>query len=84
MRRIVAAGAAALAAGGALGMAPAAAQASSGTAGIISTVAGGVGGPDPAATVPMTPCNVTFGDGHLYIADNQNKIRRGVAGVIRR
>jgi ribulose-5-phosphate 4-epimerase/fuculose-1-phosphate aldolase len=83
VRRIVSAGAAALAACGALGIAPAAAQASSPKAGTISTVAGGVGGPGTATSVPMTPCNVTSGGGHLYIADNENKIRTGLAGAIR-
>jgi trimeric autotransporter adhesin len=40
-------------------------------AGIISTVAGGIGGPGPARTVAfeLTPRSVTFGGGYLYIVD---------------
>ena len=35
--------------------------------GILSVVAGGVGGPDPAASVSMEPCGVKFARGQLYI-----------------
>jgi hypothetical protein len=38
-----------------------------GLAGVISTVAGGVGGPGTATGVAMVPCGVSFADGHLYI-----------------
>jgi trimeric autotransporter adhesin len=42
------------------------------TAGIISTVAGGPGGPGNAAAVSLnTPCGVSFAPGHLYIASQQ-------------
>jgi hypothetical protein len=37
--------------------------------GVISTVAGGVGGPGPAAQVAVTACALAFGGGHLYIGD---------------
>jgi sugar lactone lactonase YvrE len=46
-----------------------------GTAGIISTVAGGVGGPAAATSVSLTPCGASFGGGSLYIADEQT-VRR--------
>jgi len=36
-------------------------------AGVISTVAGGVGGPGRATKVAMQPCGVASGGGHLYI-----------------
>jgi len=35
--------------------------------GILSVVAGGTGGPDPAANVSMEPCGVKFARGQLYI-----------------
>jgi len=38
-------------------------------AGVISTVAGGVGGPAMGTKVALTPCEVSFGAGHLFIAD---------------
>jgi trimeric autotransporter adhesin len=39
-------------------------------AGVISTVAGGVGGPAGGTKVALfLPCGVSFGAGHLYIAD---------------
>jgi trimeric autotransporter adhesin len=38
------------------------------TAGIISTVAGGVGGPGPATAVALVPSGVFYGGGSLYIA----------------
>jgi NHL repeat-containing protein len=39
-------------------------------AGVISTVAGGVGGPAMGTKVALlTPCEVAFGAGHLFIAD---------------
>ena len=53
---------------GAAGRASASAPAS--TAGVISTVAGGVGGPAKATSVAVSfPCGVTFGGGFLYAAD---------------
>src|SRR6266705_630513 len=55
-----------LAPAGAAGSASASAAAS--TAGVISTVAGGVGGPARASRVALAPCGVSFGAGHLYIA----------------
>src|SRR6266571_3805451 len=55
-----------LAPAGAAGSASASAAAS--TAGVISTVAGGVGGPVRATRVALAPCGVSFGAGHLYIA----------------
>ena len=55
-----------LAPAGAAGSASASAAAS--TAGVISTVAGGVGGPARATRVALAPCGVSFGAGHLYIA----------------
>src|SRR5205823_12566498 len=49
---------------------PAAAQPGAASpAGTITTVAGGVGGPAKATTVPVsTPLGVTFGAGRVYIA----------------
>jgi hypothetical protein len=39
-------------------------------AGVITTVAGGVGGPAAATRVALNfPCGVSYGAGHLYIAD---------------
>src|SRR5215472_9743478 len=46
-----------------------------GTAGIISTLAGGVGGPAAATSVSLTPCGASFGGGSLYIADAET-VRR--------
>lgn len=46
-----------------------------GTAGIISTVAGGVGGPAKATKVALDPCGVAFGAGRLYVADT-GSVRR--------
>ena len=37
--------------------------------GIISTVAGGVGGPGPATSVAVSPCGVSWAGGSLYIGD---------------
>ena len=49
-------------------------------AGIISTVAGGVGGPARGSAVALAePCGVVYRGGHLYIAD----IRDGPPGVVR-
>ncbi len=45
------------------------------TAGVISTVAGGVGGPALATTVAISPFDVSFGAGHLYIA-NSGSVRQ--------
>ena len=47
--------------------APASAPAAASTAGVISTVAGGVGGPGRATAVALRPCGVAFGAGRLYI-----------------
>src|SRR5579859_3722736 len=50
---------------------PASASGVASRAGVISTVAGGVGGPARATRVALLgPCGVSFGDGHLYIADS--------------
>src|SRR5215470_10484306 len=38
------------------------------TAGVISTVAGGVGGPAKATNVAIYSCGVSFGAGHLFSA----------------
>ena len=54
------------AAAGAAGSASA--SAASRSPGVISTVAGGVGGPARATRVAVAPCGVSFGAGHLYIA----------------
>ena len=43
--------------------------------GIISTVAGGVGGPGPAASVAVSPCGVRWAGGWLYIGDGST-VRR--------
>jgi hypothetical protein len=39
--------------------------------GTITTVAGGVGGPGPAATVPVYPCTVSYARGALYAGDGE-------------
>ncbi len=39
------------------------------TAGTITTVAGGVGGPAKATTVAVSPCGARFAGGNLYIGD---------------
>src|ERR1700728_3572628 len=49
------------------GAGQAAAAAHPGAAGVISTVAGGVGGPGQATRVGMSPCGVSFTGGHVYI-----------------
>jgi hypothetical protein len=43
--------------------------------GIISTVAGGVGGPGPATSVAISPCGVDWAGGRLYIGDGST-VRR--------
>ncbi|HEX4091900.1 MAG TPA: hypothetical protein VHZ33_24570 [Trebonia sp.] len=43
--------------------------------GIISTVAGGVGGPGPATSVAMSPCGLRMAGGSLYIGDDST-VRR--------
>lgn len=43
--------------------------------GVISTVAGGVGGPGPATSVAMLPCGLRWAGGSLYIGDLWN-VRR--------
>ena len=61
-------------------------QAVGATAGIISTVAGGPGGPDPGTNVALAyPCGVSFGGGHLYIADTNYRATFGrfVSGAVR-
>ena len=46
-------------------------------AGTISTVAGGVGGPDPGLNVSLSsPCGVSYGNGSVYVAE------RGAAGQL--
>ena len=39
------------------------------SAGVISTMAGGVGGPTQATRVGMRACGVSLGNGSLYVAD---------------
>jgi hypothetical protein len=52
------------------GLHAAARPGAAGPAGTITTVAGGVGGPAKATTVPIfAPLGVTFGAGRVYIAD---------------
>ena len=69
VRRRLSAVSAVAALGLALAAAPAGGRAAAG-AGLISTVAGGVGGPGRATRVAVTtPCGASFGDGNLYIAD---------------
>ena len=43
--------------------------------GIISTIAGGVGGPGPATSVAVSPCGVRWAGGWLYIGDGST-VRR--------
>ena len=43
--------------------------------GIISTVAGGVGGPGPATSVAVSPCGVAWAGGWLYVGDG-SMVRR--------
>jgi hypothetical protein len=77
---------AALAAGG-----PAAAAAHAGgrgvghraVAGIISTIAGGIGGPDPATNVAIDPRGIAVANGHLYIADSSSVRRHPNSGAVR-
>jgi hypothetical protein len=38
--------------------------------GIISTIAGGPGGPGPATSYTLDPCGVRYADGSVYIGDN--------------
>jgi hypothetical protein len=72
--RLVTVSAALAALAGVASMAPASASARSGhvaqdTAGIISTIAGGVGGPGQATRLSVTANGVATSDGRLYIAD---------------
>ena len=46
--------------------------------GLVSTFAGGVGGPGPATTVPAVPCGVQFAAGRLLIADGAGRAVREV------
>jgi trimeric autotransporter adhesin len=48
---------------------PATAATAAPRGGILSVVAGGPGGPDPAANVSVEPCGVQFARGQLYIGD---------------
>jgi len=59
----------ALALPGGAGAATAPAGARAATAGTISTVAGGAGGPGKATTVAMVPCDVSVHGGGIYVAD---------------
>lgn len=43
--------------------------------GVISTIAGGVGGPGPATSVAISPCGVHWAGGWLYIGDGST-VRR--------
>ena len=45
-------------------------------AGIISTVAGGVGGPGPGVNVALNPCGVKFARGALYIGAGAGGVRK--------
>ena len=49
------------------GLATATATTATASGGILSLVAGGPGGPDPAANVSVEPCGVKFARGQLYI-----------------
>jgi trimeric autotransporter adhesin len=49
--------------------------AASGAAGVITTIAGGVGGPGPATKVPVDACGLLPAAGHLYIG-SQTIIRQ--------
>ena len=53
-------------------------------AGIISTAAGGVGGPAAGTKVALShPCGVSFANGHLYIADTEQVGSRTYGAAIR-
>jgi hypothetical protein len=67
----------ALGAAGLAGAAGARAASPTGSAagGIISTVAGGVGGPGPAPSVAVSPCGVDWAGGWLYLGDG-SMVRR--------
>ena len=41
------------------------------SAGSVTTVAGGVGGPAKATTVSIDACGVSFADGHVYVPSNE-------------
>jgi trimeric autotransporter adhesin len=82
----VAGGMALLAGAVAVPDAPAFAQpsaAGSSQAGVISTVAGGVGGPAKATQVASTPCGVTYLQGYLYVAAGKTvrKVSTGTDGL---
>ncbi len=75
----VAVAVAVLACAGGLARAEAAAGgAGSAPGGIVSTFAGGVGGPGPATKVAVDPCGVQFAAGHLLIADGGTDVVRSV------
>ena len=68
----------ALAASGLAGPASAAATGTSPAAkpgGIISTIAGGPGGPGPATSYTLSPCDVHYAHGYVYIGED-NFVRR--------
>jgi trimeric autotransporter adhesin len=65
------------------GRAAATGRAHRATAGIISTVAGGVGGPGIATKVAMAPCSVSFGNGNLYIADVKGQLTTSTDSAVR-
>jgi hypothetical protein len=74
----VAAGACPAAAATSLGTAPTDHESRvrhAGPAGVISTVAGGVGGPAQATRVEMLPCGLASRAGHLYVTDTQAGVR---------
>ena len=52
-------------------------------AGVISTVAGGVGGPEVGTKVAINSCGVAFSDGHLYISDSTVPGARSPVGAVR-
>lgn len=50
------------------------------SAGIVTTIAGGTGGPGPATTVALQePCGLAAGDGTLYVGDGGNSVVQGVS-----
>jgi trimeric autotransporter adhesin len=53
-------------------------------AGVISTVAGGVGGPEAGTDVALAgPCGLSFGGGNLYIGDTSPHQDLDVSGAVR-
>ncbi|MGH3156732.1 MAG: hypothetical protein ACRDNF_09190 [Streptosporangiaceae bacterium] len=68
----------AMAGGGAQAASAATHQAVPGVAGAVSTVAGGIGGPDPGTSVALeTPCAMAYGDGSAYIGSSGPEFEGG-------